>query len=124
MSHKKLVVNVAVVVVCAVIALSIPIIANQLQKPANATNNLQLVCIKTENNLIDARAIWQLELRSGNKVIKTWDKIYQDNANLTYDKQNLQLTSYGLVLPIKQTTEGGYHSVVVYQDYRCVLKLN
>lgn len=127
MNRRKLMINIAVVVICGLIAISVPVLANHFSHTTNANTPVSLVSVPTNNHLLDAKAVWQLELRQGDRVIKTWDEIYQSiqahHTTITYDSNNLQLTSYGLLLPDNKTTEGGYHSVVIYENYQCELKL-
>lgn len=123
MSRRKFILNLVVVLVCGVIALSLPVIVNHTRKTANANSNQVHLCsVKIDDNLLDT-TVWQIKLVSGDKVIKTWDEIYQavndGKATLTYDNENLRLDVRGLLL--KKTTEGKYHSVVIYQGYDCEL---
>ena len=123
MSRRKFILSLVVVLVCGVIALSLPVIVNHTRKTANANSNQVHLCsVKIDDNLLDT-TVWQIQLFSGNKVIKTWDEIYQavndGKATLTYDDENLRLDARGLLL--NKTTEGKYHSVVIYQGYHCEL---
>lgn len=127
MSRRKLLINIGVIITCGIIALSIPVLANQLSHSAHAAsqNNTKLVCVAVTNDLFDT-TICQLELHRDNKIVQTWDEIYQSIQNnqtiLTYDNTTLKLTIHGLV-PIK-TTAADFHSVVTYQNYCCELKLS
>lgn len=127
MSRRKLVVNLAVIIMCGIVALSIPVIANHLPKTANAdSRQVTLVSSLTTNDFYENALIWQIELRRGEKIIQTWDEIYQalnqHKATLNYDTQTLKLTAHGLVYT--KTTKDNYSSVVTYQDYSCRLSLH
>ncbi|MCQ2382147.1 MAG: hypothetical protein MJ054_02470 [Clostridia bacterium] len=120
-------------------AVSIPVIVDHCQKQtfASAYDNCELVSVFVggQNNLVDTCAVWQIELKSGNKVVKTWKEIYNDiqqnKTTIKYDNTNLTIREQGFVYRNLKTTEqyqtfikSGYYSVVIYQNYTCELKIN
>ena len=125
MLRKKLVINLVVVIVCGIIALSVPVIANQLQKPTKAIDSATLIYYPVNDNLHDA-TYWQLELRTDQTTVATWKQIYdsvlKQPSLLRYDQDKLQLQSYGLVN--KQTTADNTPTVVYYKQYYCEIKFN
>lgn len=146
-SQKKLVINLMIFLICGTVAISLPIIVNNLQKPTNASTgettaettvtDWQLVGVFVGDryqNKMDACVVWQIEQKSGNTIITTWDEIYASISTtnpLNYDTEHLTLTRYGLVYHGAQTAEdyqnlktADYHSTVIYQNHSCVLTLN
>lgn len=111
---------------CGVIALSIPVLVNHIPESAHASGQLVLDSVRSDNNLFDTAVSWQLVLRRGDKIVQTWDEIFQTiqnhTATLDYDDTVLKLTNRGLFYT--KTTEGNFHSVVTYQNYRCELNLD
>ena len=154
MLRKKLLINLAIILICGAIALSLPVLVGHIQKPTNASTNTpeensantttptleidwQLNSIfvgEQYQDKVDCSIIWQIEQKHGNKVITTWDEIYANitaTNSLTYDNEHLTLTRYGLVYRGLQTPTDhqtlyatGYQSTVIYQDHSCVLTLN
>ena len=96
MLRKKLLINLAIILICGAIALSLPVIVSHLQKPTSAsteeneesttnstTADWQLTSTfvgQKYQDKIDCGVVWQIEQKHGNKVITTWDEIY---ANIT-----------------------------------------
>ncbi|MBO4726398.1 MAG: hypothetical protein J5598_02230 [Clostridia bacterium] len=151
MLRKKLVINLAIILICGTVALSLPVIVNHLPKTTNAsTNTNKENCTTITPNTdwyltsifvghqyhdkVDCGVVWQIEQKCGDNVIATWDEIYANinTANpLSYDHENLTLTSYGLVYIGLQSDAdyqilyaSGYQSTVIYQNHSCVLTLN
>lgn len=125
MSRQKLVINLSVIIMCGIIALSIPVLVNHLPKSAHASGNLVLDSVRSDNDLFDTNIGWQLVLRRGDKIVQTWDEIYQTiqnhTATLDYDETVLKLTSQGLFYT--KTTVDNFSTVVTYQNYHCELNL-
>ncbi len=129
MFRRKLFINLAVILFCGTIAISLPIIVNHLQKPASADTYVadwELVSTfvgKQYQNQLDDYKIWQLELCYHNQVMRTWNEIYQsiqdDPTLVTYDHDIFKLTAYGFC-QIKTTT--GAPMVVTYQGKSCTLQ--
>lgn len=132
MFRRKLTINLIVVLVCGTIAISLPIIANHLQKPTHADNyrtSEELISIFVGNQFqdkLDTYAVWQLELRRGEKVLENWQQIYTtittDSSLIVYNQDQLKLTNYGLICRNKQTT-AQFQTVVTYQGHSCTLFL-
>ncbi|MCQ2382575.1 MAG: hypothetical protein MJ060_01910 [Clostridia bacterium] len=133
MFRRKLTINLIVVLVCGTIAVSLPIIVNHLQKPTHADNGYQieetLISLFVGDQFqdkLDTYAIWQLELRRGEKVLENWQQIYTtittDSSLIVYNQDQLKLTNYGLICRDKQTT-AQFQAVVTYQGHSCTLVL-
>ena len=134
MFRRKLIINLVVVLLCGIIAVSLPVIMNNLSKPNHAesqstNNDWQLISINVGNqycDLLDTTLIWQLECHHGKQVIHNWQQIYQvistDNSIITYNPKLFCLTAYGLVCLDNKTTE--HYSVVTYQNHQCIITLN
>ncbi len=127
MSRRKLFINLAVILVCGTVAISLPVIASHLQTSADATahKDYQLTCKfvgSDHHDYCDNYLIWQLELKCGNQIISPWQEIHQSIINnptlATYDANYLELKTNGFH-QIKTTTETPM--VVIYDGYRCVL---
>ena len=129
MLRSKLFINIAIVLVCGTVAISLPIIVNHLQKPANAdiyATDWELVSVFVGDRYqdkVDTTAIWQIEQRHGNRVIHTWDEIYAaicaDESLISYHHDELKLTRYGFC-QIKTTAH--FQAVVTYLNQSCLLQ--
>ena len=129
MLRRKLLINLLIVLVCGTVAVSLPIIVNNMQKSSNATTptqDWQLVSIYVGNqykNLKDNYNIWQIELRHGDKVIP-WSEIFatiqNDPTKIDYDTTKLRLLENGdgFVYLTKTTAA----AVVTYQGKSCLLQ--
>lgn len=129
MLRRKLLINLLIVLVCGTVAVSLPIIVNNLQKSRDIvaqTEDWQLVSIYVGNqykNLRDNYNIWQIELRHGDKVIP-WSEIFatiqNDPTKVDYDTTQLRLLENGdgFVYLTKTTAA----AVVTYQNKSCLLQ--
>ena len=151
MLRKKLLINLAIILICGVVTLSWPVIAGHMKKQTNASTNTNkenytTIVTNTDwyltsifvghqyHDKVDCGVVWQIEQKCGDNVIATWDEIYANitaTNSLTYDNEHLTLTRYGLVYRGLQTPADyqalyatGYQSTVIYQDHSCVLTLN
>ncbi len=128
MLSRKLIINAAVICVCAIIAISIPVIVDHLQKPKYQAEALyQLVSIPVNDNIHDA-LVWQLKLYTNHQTVENWDEIYQaiqkDTALIQYNQEYLQLREYGIVYHQNQTTsQCDFPLVVTYKGYTCQLNI-
>ena len=141
MLRRKLMINLLVIVLCGAVALTIPVIVNQLQKSADAAinpNDPSVILVSefvgdSYVDLGDTCVVWQICLKRGNTVVVTWDEIYQAaitrNA-LSYDREHLKLTRYGLCYTgihsaddYQKLYDTNYHSYVNYQGRTCLLQL-
>lgn len=139
MPWRKLMINCLIVLICGVIAVSIPVIVNYNQKQASATNNqsnIKLVCEFVGDKYPDASdsgIIWQIYQKSDNKIVMTWDEIYtivSKKNTLQYDQENLIITSKGLTFRNIHTPaeyqalyNSNYCSSVTFQGQTCLIKL-
>lgn len=134
MFRRKLVLNIVIVLICGLIAISLPVIVNHMSRTAHANNqpnteDWQLVSINVGDqycDLLDTTLIWQLECRKGKQVVHNWQQIYHvistTSSTITYNQKLFRLTSYGLVRLNNKTTE--HYSVVIYQNHQCRIDLN
>lgn len=142
MFRRKLLINLCVVLVCGTVAISLPIMINQMQKPAQATGrstvpNWELTSklVKCSNLPNDICVVWQIECKHGNETVESWQSIYQaiqqDSSLINYDTTHLQLTKYGFAYRNLKTTadyqtllQSGYQTVVTYNHHQCILTLD
>lgn len=144
MFRRKLMINLAIVLVCTAVALTIPVIiknqpkANYSANNDNATSTMSYQLVSkfvgdeyahTDNNLV-----WQVYQVQNGLIVNDWQAIYQalnQHNQLIYDTTNLSLTPYGLRFRNLDTAEdyanlyaNGYSSIVTYQGRTCIIKLN
>ena len=134
MLRRKLVLHLLIIVLCGTVILSVPVIADHLQKSTQATDNQStlatwvLVSVYVGDryqNMLDAIGVWQIEKRFGDTVVAQWEEIYaaiSPSNPLIYDDENLTLSPYGLIYRSSAAALTGYTSTVTYQGRTCVLK--
>ncbi len=139
MFRRKLVINLLIIVLCGTVVLSIPVLAQHMQKSANAASDhdkLTLVGKFVDGsclNTVDYCAVWQICQKRGNTVVATWDDIFASIGPynpITYDREHLQLTPYGFcyreiytAADYQKLCDSNYYSYVTYQGQTCLLKL-
>ena len=142
MFRRKLLINLCVVLVCGTIAISLPVIVNHMQRPAQASEQsnkydweLTSELIKYDNQANDICVVWQITCKQGKKTVESWQSIYQaiqqDSSLIDYDTTHLQLTKYGFAYRNLKTTadyqtllQSGYQTVVTYNHHQCSLTLH
>ncbi|MCM1404148.1 MAG: hypothetical protein NC133_01395 [Prevotella sp.] len=140
MLRRKLFLNLAILLLCGSVALSIPVLVNHWKQPANASdqNDCGLTLVSEFSgtgsaHATDACVAWRLCLQRGASVVTTWDEIYADylhGGTLSYDQKHLKITAYGLCYRDIHTAEdyqklfaSQYCSYVIYQGQTCLLQL-
>lgn len=132
MFWRKLGLNLLIILVCATIAISIPVIVHAQQKSSQAATDPhaeRLVLVgefigDLAQNITDNPFLWRLHLKRDGTVVKTWDEIYTDIINgaaITYDRDHLELTPYGLCY--RGAYQSGYKITVTYRGLHCTIKL-
>lgn len=126
MLRRKLMINLLVIIISGIVILSIPVIVNHLTKSTQAatdqTNNYTLVSEFVGDryqDVMDCNWIWQVCQMSGDTVVTSWEKIYQNVQFLQYDPV-LQITEAGLCYKGKNPN---YYSYVTYQGQTCLIKI-
>ena len=101
---RKLLVNIAVVVVLGTIALTLPQLIGD-DRPVSGTQHTPpvLICervVLPADTMTDYPYVWQIYLQQNKQVVTTWGEIYQayqDNAAVLTFSPELRVTKDGFV---------------------------